>query len=470
MYVVGQQSPKGGRFALPAKVKRMKIKAVYKRICWVFAALLLSLLCIIESVHTKTAKADSTETVYSNVMDDLQKDDTFDPAKYPEKANNHSLQVITIAESANYELFVYVYQPNATHTAVSINISTAYYAKEYQNYTLTLLSSEGVFSKYVVNDFVVSNTTVRYYEISSIFRKIDIPLVGNWISEASYAVGKRFEIDETKGTFAVYDIDLIEVVSKYVGLVRYIGDYNFWGTEWHCDSHYVAFSTDRDIDKLYEADIYFKSRSARYQEYGNSYEYGSYATQTVHLNHEQEMEYDGGKFSYLKERIQTVDEFIKTEKTENKYDAKIYQAYAKSELTEEGLNDLQGKEWVVRFYESEYKSEPGFYGGVEYYTEVSDVSILRLKFETDGVVYNLGVVDNKQTSDGNPDNETKVEIDPDSDWIVELFAWIFLGLGLWFIFQFIKPVKDLFVWIFKGLWWLICLPFKLLGLLFKKRK
>ena len=36
---------------------------------------------------------------------------------------------------------------------------------------------------------------------------------------------------------------------------------------------------------------------------------------------------------------------------------------------------------------------------------MSDVTILRLKFETDGVVYNLGVVDNKQTSSVIPDGE-----------------------------------------------------------------
>ena len=31
--------------------------------------------------------------------------------------------------------------------------------------------------------------------------------------------------------------------------------------------------------------------------------------------------------------------------------------------------------------------------------------LLRLEFETEGSYYNLGVVDNKQTSDGKPDNE-----------------------------------------------------------------
>ena len=46
---------------------------------------------------------------------------------------------------------------------------------------------------------------------------------------------------------------------------------------------------------------------------------------------------------------------------------------------------------------------------LDYYTSkkwtiVGDVTILRLKFETDGVSYNLGCIDNKQSGDGIPDN------------------------------------------------------------------
>ena len=38
-------------------------------------------------------------------------------------------------------------------------------------------------------------------------------------------------------------------------------------------------------------------------------------------------------------------------------------------------------------------------------TLVGDVTILRLKFVTDGITYNLGVIDNKQTGGGEPSNE-----------------------------------------------------------------
>ena len=66
---------------------------------------------------------------------------------------------------------------------------------------------------------------------------------------------------------------------------------------------------------------------------------------------------------------------------------------------------MNGKDWVLRFFESTFQiiaSANGNYS--ETNTEVTDVTILRLKFETDGKTYNLGVVDNKQQGDGKPDN------------------------------------------------------------------
>ena len=46
----------------------------------------------------------------------------------------------------------------------------------------------------------------------------------------------------------------------------------------------------------------------------------------------------------------------------------------------------------------------------ESYTLVGDVTILRLKFETDGITYNLGVIDNKQTGGKEPSNETEIDV------------------------------------------------------------
>ncbi len=63
---------------------------------------------------------------YTDVLADLQKDKNFNINDYPAIENNYSLQVITIAESTDGELFVYVYQPSANVkplTATQINMS-----------------------------------------------------------------------------------------------------------------------------------------------------------------------------------------------------------------------------------------------------------------------------------------------------------------------------------------------------------
>ncbi len=63
---------------------------------------------------------------YSDVLDDLHKDTTFDASFYPERADDYSLSIITIAESEDKELFVYVHQPSGQAKdlrASSINIS-----------------------------------------------------------------------------------------------------------------------------------------------------------------------------------------------------------------------------------------------------------------------------------------------------------------------------------------------------------
>ena len=52
------------------------------------------------------------ESGYSGVLDDLQKDDSFDESHYPAIADDYSLKLIQIAESVDGELFLYVYQPS----------------------------------------------------------------------------------------------------------------------------------------------------------------------------------------------------------------------------------------------------------------------------------------------------------------------------------------------------------------------
>ena len=131
----------------------MKIKTFLNRTLWVCAAVFLSLFCIFQSVLIKPANAEETTDTYTDVLEDLQKDENFNPDDYPAVANDYSLQVIQIAESVNNELFVYVYQPSDETkdlVATEIRMSTPELGIDstYKDYKLILLSSQGVFDKY----------------------------------------------------------------------------------------------------------------------------------------------------------------------------------------------------------------------------------------------------------------------------------------------------------------------------------
>ena len=78
-----------------------------------------------------------------------------------------------------------------------------------------------------------------------------------------------------------------------------------------------------------------------------------------------------------------------------------------SDLPDHVKNEIKEYQWVLSYYETQYQDDTGgvtgwldYVGGVfgynlYHYTEVSKVTILRLKFITNGEVFNLGVVSNK---------------------------------------------------------------------------
>ncbi len=449
---------------------------LYKRYV-VFALLLVVCLSLLTGLFPATAYAATLEGVeYSSPVDDLKSDANFDESLYPANEKDYSLQVVQIAESTDGELLVYVYQPSngvKDYAATSINISTAINdSLYYKNYKLELLSKDGVFCKYRVSDFTVKEDVLRYYDISSIFRKYDKDVDAglsetneNEISEVSFKVAKLFTAVTLNGqvSYSCIETQVIEITDKYVGYMKYSNGFDLCASS--CLAYFVAFDTDLPIDNLYEADIYFVTQDYRYYHRTPNWAQLDPGEDTMTYEdaeeHELTLTYDtvvehegGGLFAkkYTWKRIESVDEFIENE-----------------ELTDEGLADLENKSWVLRFYEADYSFVQGSNSFTEQSTKVNDVTILRLKFETDGVVYNLGVVDNKQTvAPGQlPDNENTNEWElpsfDDMDW-AKLAGTIIL---LVIIILFIILCAPVLPYIIKLVIWLITLPFKLIGAVIK---
>ena len=425
------------------------------------------------------AFAYAEEPEYTSATADLRKAENFDPSYYPVKENDYTISLIQIAESTDKELLVYTYQPAADKriTASSINISrTSELDVTPQNYYLTLLSREGVFCKYVVKDFEVSNEPTRYYAIPSIFRswvnEIDGDQSGSQtITEKSFEVAEQFRFGTLNGKEYVErkKIDVITVTSKFVGFVRYKDGFSLYPT--HCDSHFVAFDTDRQIDKLLEADVFFVSQPYKYFNYvagKKEYDFANQTSETVSLKCEQTGDYTtSGLFakSYSWKRIASVNDFLAEEQTETLYSDAVINVTSGNSFTDEAKAELQKQKWVLRFKETDYSVT--YHKNSSLYvtdgTLVGDVTILRLKFVTDGVTYNLGVVDNKQTGGNDPVNniETKIGLNSTFSWILFFVLIVVLLIVLLpFLPTILSVVVKVIVWIVKAVFWIVALPFR----------
>ena len=420
----------------------MKNRHVRKDLNKIFLALIILMLifaCLFPITPINQVFA-VDKVSYSSVLEDLQKDETFNVNDYPVVENDYSLKVIQVAESSNDELFVYVYQPKADNDilATSINISTGIDENlSYVNYKLQKIDSYQTLFKYKVIGFEVLDIETRYYDISSIFRLwidgVDLEVGNdNTVSEVAFEVSKLYTVVTFENNVYYYcsDTEVVEIVSKYVGFIRYTTVINWTGKA--CDSHFVAFSTDYDIDSLYEIEISYITRTYKKttdnQILGGgtslggttTYEYGENETHNETYYSDDQVEVEVGlifKTQYTWDRILSVNDF-------------------KSSLEDSGIvlsssadSGLSDKQWVLSFYESDYEKWSDSIGTVALYdyetgVNVRDVTILRLKFETDGVVYNLGVVDNKQTGSEDPSGYTQTFWEKVVEWFNNLVWWL----------------------------------------------
>ena len=438
-------------------------QATKTRLVSIFLAFVLGICAVITTAAQTPLVARAESITYSGVMEDLKKDTSFNPGNYPTKTDDYSLQIIQLAESVNKELFVYVYQPSGkakNFKASSINDSISYL-----NYKLELLNSNGVFYKYKVKGLTVKDESVRYYAISSIYRPFDESIDkqasgGNTVTEVNYAVNKQYCFGEINGKPYVncVDIETIVVTDKFVGFVRYKDGFKLYVGA--CDSHFVAFNTDRPIDKLLEADVYYTTQSYDWSSVpfvGVKETFGDKADKYAYLKYTDKVEHTGGGLfagTYKWDRIQTIDDFIKGENRENIYHGAVLDVKTSSKLTDEALTELKGKKWVLRFAETSYSLSGYSTTGstFESYTLVGDVTILRLKFETDGITYNLGVIDNKQTGGKEPSNETDIDISLNKRGKMILYLLMLILLII-----LLAPILP---YVLQAIVWIISLPFK----------
>ena len=385
-----------------------------KRFIYIILTLLLLVVTVLSGRGFSSAFANTAR--YTKVIDDLRLDETFKENDYLDDSSDYSIKVIQIAESVDGDLFIYTYQPSQKSryiVATSVNMSLSETVNGTRLYDLELLSSSGVFCKYLVKDYSVTNKEIRYYNISTIYRPFDRHIDEttdneNTKNEIAYAVGQLWTIKTVDGT-VIYEMtatEVLKITSQMIGFRRYDDGFQWSGTK-SCDAHFLLFNCDHKIDYLISADISFYTQSYKALA-GSGTEYGSKIPQTAYLRYDDEVSNDGGGWFGKKERWQrmaSTTEFMKD-----------------TQLTEEETEVFKNYDWVLNFYESEYACEAGGkdvlisallpFGFIWTIvnsctttgTIVSDVTLLRLEFNCNGEIYNLGVVGDKQTGSGKPTN------------------------------------------------------------------
>jgi len=438
-----------------------------------FALTFVLIFCtIIFAVPDLNQIAFAAETQYTDVLDDLKVDSSFSADNYPSKIDDYSISLITLAEGKNNDVYAYVYQPSGgikDYKASSINVSTSINdAISYKNYKLEFCNSNDVFYKYKITDLAVTQDNIRYYNITSIFRpfdeQVDKQASGdNTITEVPFAVNKQYAFGMVNGKPYVecVEIETIVITAKFVGFVRYQNGFTLFPTT--CDSHFVAFNTDKPMDKLLEADVYYTSRHCvcTTSPLTDDITYAEAKDEYAHLKYTDSVEHSKGWFAktYTWNRIQTVDDFIAGENRKTIYEGAIIDIGTGSSISDDALSELKGKKWVLRFAETSYLyNHPAPFTDSYQFTVVADVTILRLKFETDGVVYNLGVIDNNEPIN---DPEIKVDVNPAiKDGLKRNFKWLLVLLCTLIAIVALAP---LFPYLIKGIVWLFTFPLKRVG-------
>ena len=459
------------------------------------------LLSLVLSLFLPLTASAAATTSYSAVIDDLYQDSSFDINNYPGNATDYSLDVIQIAEGESGELFVYVYNPSDSRVdlkASMINIAFDHPSDsdiDYSLYPLTWLSSYGTLDKYIVNGFAMSDEEVRYYSIATVYRRFDESLGDVHDAETDdvtnykgYAVNCSWACgtDENGNYFCNASLmNTVDVTIHAIGFTRYDGGFDIVNYDNEAiDSHFVAFSIDNftDVRHIYDAEISFYSQV-------RTYAYSS-ITQEKTLNSEGDPVYheltirdtdsvttdftgtlaDLFGFSYSWNRISTVEQFKSdTEEQTNTF------------VSSEQEASLSKAQFVFRFYETEYSEwEETLTLWGQRGTEVTEVTILRLKFLSGTTTYNLGVVSDVVSDDGNPDYnvdfgdslQNKME-----EFFEDSFTFIMLiilVIGILLILVYLKPLASAigkgFKEIISLIWSVVTLPFQLIGSLFSSKR
>ncbi|MBE5764010.1 MAG: hypothetical protein E7339_00210 [Clostridiales bacterium] len=419
----------------------------------------------------------SAETRIKTVVGELTQDPNFDARNYPamtlsyfneinsdlDTTNDQPfMEVIQIAETVNDGLCLYIYQPTdseldlkAKSVSISLGFSTNGIGQKPLLYDLELLSSTGVFDKYLVKDFNIPNDTYRYYNIISIYREFSDQLDtvvsgGTYNQSISISVGQQWCVSYFNDTVK-YEMNTFETVSI---TPTYVGNARMWeGVTWShligvnqcCDSWFVSFNFDEiHVEKIVNAKLSYKRTDVILRNTSLFAIRKEYSPKEVYLTESDKMTFKGaGLFSSSLEwnRIMSSDSFIETVSDQN------------GDLTDECEEGLKNGQWVFTFLETPYSertiSTANGHKNEATCSKIEYITVLTISYmDTNHQIYNdVGVVMDKISADLNPDIIDDGDLDDNFDKFLEIINIILAILGVIILLRIIA----FFVKLFSGL-------------------
>lgn len=412
------------------------------------------------------------EIQYTDVLEDLQKDSAFYESEWYNLVKHPQTEIMQIAESWDRQLFIYVHMvgDDKGFEKIVFNTSMVFSALDFRSYEIELVSNKGEFYKYLVKGYKSPQDNYHTYSITRLEYPVDKPVQGTQQVTYEYFPIEQIWTVQKSGNKTEYSYEYmktIEITDKYVGSHNAgVEEGLLWGYQYSSwtDTFYIAFSTDLLMEKLIEAQIEYVINVAGPTGIISKGDPKKPINVVINSDAVSKFEndtYDTWWFVSWKSG---------SEKRTFKSILKPDDFKKNTGITVPKRKNGKSFDWVVTFYN---KTQNFSYPGekVTSWVVPGDTTILRLKFETDGICYNLGVLDNRTSY-----------IPPTPKNGNYWWVWLILAAILLLICIPILPsIISFIAWLlnglfsvakllFKGLWWLISTPFRLIVHLFSGGK
>lgn len=480
-----------------------KIKSLFLLI------LLLGTFFLDSGIRLTFANDNDIDITTSSVREDLASMEMDNLSYFSEDENKFISLGQYYDNDMNLRTYVYLNYvgslDNKLNIILSVSTMNAEYemVEEYEKFDLLFVNNELTWCKFEILNLQNLENITRRYKVKSI-EENDIEIINTeQVFIFNGTTNKELELFKE-------EIETITITDKKIAFYCYGDGANlyFWDTsvmnedDIYTDAWYIFFNTDKKIDELIEIELTYTQYDYHYYRSGYvTMDYaitkeviendmsgngGSIIAEDV-LNGKTYVEYHDPKEIVIEPGTKKVtyanDKWfglydIYYEELDNIMDLEEYKAEDEDKFV---FTDYAEKyKWGVHFKDTEksiqdYDSIGGLPVAIDLDgSGMSDVSILRLRFKTNGVEKNLYAIDTSTSDfDGNAaDEDTKEE-----EWfekIMYILTILIFILILSIFSPFVKVIFEVlilcFKWILKGVLLIISLPFKLIGSLFNKRE